>query len=290
MLEPIAMFRPSVVALAASTLVLSACQGREETPTAPAPPSAETPTPVVAVGPAPTLDRAGLLQAMDVAASAFAAGKDPGGASLAGRRFVVRQAFGCAGPTPTDAAPVSRTNEASGDGLAAWSWGARRQSLRLSLAPADWSESPLLAGGADGWEAAEGFWLPRPWLRQDGCPGALAAPATNDSEPDPLTGVVSPQTVGLAAVFDEGGSRLGRRNGRAYDFIVRGAGDQPPIAPNGGYRLVLEGRMAAFADGRAIKCRADSPDQRPVCIGAVQLDRVAFEDAAGQMLSEWRPS
>lgn len=46
--------------------------------------------------------------------------------------------------------------------------------------------------------------------------------------------------------------------------------------------------MTTFADGRAIHCRTAAPDQRPVCIGAAQLDRVAFEDADGQMLSEWR--
>ena len=276
MLEPTALFRPSVVALAASTLVLAACQ-REQAATPVAPEPAPATPPVVAVAPAPTLDRAGLLQAMDVAASAYAAGQDPGGASLSGRRFVVRQAFGCTGPTPPPA------DDATGNGLAAWSRAPQRGTVQLTLAPGDWTHSPLIAGGADTWEAAEGFWLPRPWLRADGCPGAQGDPLASGP------GAPSPQTVGLAAVFDEGGSRLGRRNGRAYSFTVRGDGDQPPTAPAGGYRLVLEGRMTAFADGRAIRCRAASPDQRPVCIGAVQLDRVAFEDAAGAVLSEWRP-
>ena len=67
-----------------------------------------------------------------------------GGANLAGRRFVIRQAFGCAGPTPPPA------EDMTGDGLAAWSWGDRRQSLRLTLAPGDWTASPLIAGGAVG--------------------------------------------------------------------------------------------------------------------------------------------
>ena len=56
-----------------------------------------------------------------------------------------------------------------------------------------------------------------------------------------------------------------------------------------GYRLVLEGRFAAFPDGRSIHCRAETPDQRPLCIAAAQLDRVAFEDAdTGSVISEWR--
>ncbi|TFW11869.1 hypothetical protein EGY25_07335 [Brevundimonas intermedia] len=273
MLEPTVSPCPSVVALAASLLLVSACQ-REEAAPAPAPAPVAAPTPVVTVAPSPTLDRASLLQAMDLAASAFAAGREVGGASLAGRRFVVRQAFGCGGPAPS---PVQAN---ANEGLPALTWGEGRQSLKLSLAPGDWSQSALIADDAETWEAAEGFWLARPWLRAEGCPAAQG---------DPLAqGQAWPQTMGLAAVFKEGGSRTGRRNGRAYEFTVRGEGDQPPVAPSQGYRLVLEGRMAAFADGRAIRCRAASPDQRPVCIGAVQLDRVAFEDADGKMLSEWR--
>ena len=238
-----------------------------------APPPAETAEPPVP--PAPTLNRAGLLQAMDAAASAYAAGQTAGG-SLTGRRFVVRQAFGCAGGSP----PVGA---APGDGLAAWSWGPRRKSLRLTLTPGDWTDSPLLAGSADRWEAAEGFWISRPWLRADGCPGVEGHPLASGPVAAP-----SPQSVGLAAVFEEDGSRLGRRNGRAYEFTVRGEGDQAPAATVGGYRLVLEGRLAAFADGRALRCRSASSDQRPVCIGAVHLDRVAFETADGRILSEWR--
>lgn len=275
MLEPTALLRPSAVALAATALFLSACQ-RDEAATPPppvAPAPAETAEPPAA--PAPTLDRAGLLQAMDAAASAYAAGQNSG-ASLAGRRFVVRQAFGCAGETP----PPAET--APGSGLATWSWGPRRESLKLVMAPGDWTDSALLAGGADSWEAAEGFWMSRPWLRAEGCPGVGGDPlASGPVAP-------SPQSVGLAAVFEEDGSRLGRRNGRAYEFTVRGEGDAAPAAPVGGYRLVLEGRMTAFADGRAIRCRAASADQRPVCIGAVHLDRVAFETADGATLSEWR--
>ena len=64
--------------------------------------------------------------------------------------------------------------------------------------------------------------------------------------------------------------------------------DQPPPPHQGGYRLMVEGRFTAFPDGRAIRCRASSVDQRPICIAAVQLDRVAFEDTDGSVLSDWR--
>src|SRR3989344_448711 len=99
MLEPTVSPRPSVVALAASLVFLAACQ-REEAAPAPPPVPAVSAPPVVALGPAPVLDRAGRLEAMDGAAWAYGAGKDPGGGALAGRRFVIRQAFGCAWASP----------------------------------------------------------------------------------------------------------------------------------------------------------------------------------------------
>ena len=272
MLEPVVSPRPSVVALAASLLLLGACQP-EDTAPSPAAAPVETRTPVVAAAPVPVLDRAAILQAMDAAASGYAGGQQAGDTSLTGRRFVVRQSFGCAGPS---------TDAAIGDGRAGWAWADGGKALKLTMAPGDWLASPQIADGAENWEAAEGFWLTRPWMRAEGCPFRRNTIATVS----PLS--ASPQAVGLVAVFTEDASRMGRRNGRAYEFTVRGEGDQPPVAPADGYRLVLEGRMAAFADGRAIRCRADGPDQRPVCIGAVRLDRVAFEDGKGAVLSEWR--
>lgn len=263
----------SLAALAVSVL-MTACQRQQPEPAAPV--AEAPPAPVsLPVAPPPPLGRVELLQAIDKAASAYAAGKAPEGESLAGRRFTVRQAFGCSGaaaPAPADQAA---------DGLARWSWSRDRRALEIRLTPSDWTGSALMAGGDGAWEAAEGFWLTRPWLRTDGCPGAKV---------DPLAGpgVASPQSMGLVAVFERGGSRLGRRNGRAYAFTVRGDGDKLPPLPIGGYRLVLEGRFVAFADGRAVRCRADGVDQRPVCVAAAQLDRVAFEAADGEVLSEWR--
>jgi hypothetical protein len=95
--------------------------------------------------------------------------------------------------------------------------------------------------------------------------------------------------VGIAAVFEAGGSRIGRRNGRAYTFTVRSQNGEVLTPPAGGYRLLLEGRVVGFLGGRAIRCRAPGPDHRPVCVTAVQLDKVAFEDATGGVISEWRP-
>jgi hypothetical protein len=269
-----------VAALLVLSPFLAQCDRERAAPEArPVPSQAEPPPSLPA--PAPALDRAGLIAAAELAAGAYAAGQAPdGGDPLVGRAFVVRSAFGCGTlpeVTPAPAAP--------GDGLARAVWGAAHQTIQLSLAPGDWAGSALLAGPsakAD-WEAVEGLWLARPWLRAEGCSAVRA---------DPLQardgGVASPQTLGLAAVFGENASRLGRRNGRAYAFTVRASGDAAVAPPADGYRLVLEGRLVGFPDGRAFHCHAPGPDRRPVCIAAVRLGRVAFALPEGQVLSEWR--
>ena len=155
----------------------------------------------------------------------------------------------------------------------------------LKMGPGDWAGSALIAGGADApdWEAVEGFWIPRPWLGSESCPNVRSDPLQT-AQAD-----AAPQTVGLAAIFEAGGSRIGQRNGRAYTFTVRPEGGAALKPPAQGYRLVLEGRIASYPDGRAIRCRATGPDQRPVCVVAAKLDRVAFETSESKMLSEWRP-
>ncbi len=244
-----------------------------ELPTeAPAPPP---PAPRVVPAPVPALTRADIVSAAAEAASRFA--EASGGATpdpLVGRSFLVRIPFGCTGPV---AAGEPRA------GLAGWSPEQEGKRVRIVLEPADWSQTALFTTpeASEKWEAVEGFWIPRPWLVSETCPGIIAASA-------PVEPAASPQSVGLAAVFERGGSRLGRRDGRAYSFTIRNSGDAPPVVPAGGFTLVLAGRIAALANGRAFACTASGPDQRPVCVAGVQLDRVAFE-AEGETLTEWRP-
>lgn len=278
MLNPVMPVRLPVVAALAAGLFSASCQ-RDAEPVAP-PPEPTQPAKTDPVTPPrnAALDRRELLSAVAEAASAYAAGADTATDSpLAGRQFDIRLAFGCEGP---EASPA----EGAGDGLARWSWGPERKNISLSLTPGDWTRSALIAGtGQDQWEAVEGFWVARPWMAADGCPSIRADPlASGPAAP-------SPQTVGLAAVFETGSSRIGRRNGRAYAHTIRQAGDAPLVALDAGYRIRLQGRIATFPDGRAIRCRAANPNQRPVCVAAVQLDRVAFETPTGEALSEWRP-
>lgn len=268
--------------------VLAQCD-RDAPPPPPAAPEAVTPVqiPVAPLAPPPPLTRAELINAMAQAASVHAAGATVQGSDpLVGRRFSLRLPFGCGGPAPIGT---------PADGLAQWTWGPDQETIRLSMTPGDWTAAPVMQGAVvvpdaedtdatpDGnaWEAVEGFWIARPWLATDACPASrlnasISAPA-------------SPETTGIAAVFPQAGSRVARRDGRAYTHTVRAAGDAPLSPPAAGYRLRLEGRIVAFPDGRATACVAYSPDQRPTCVAAVQLDRVAFENGSSdETLSEWR--
>lgn len=274
----------AVAAVAGLALVLAQCAPETETgPSAPVDPpetlTPETEETAETTLPAPlaALSRAEIIAASARAAADYAAGRRGEGPDpLVGRSFEVIQPFGCTPPAPAGAA------EAGADGLARVSWADERRALRLELAPGDWTGSALIGQGGE-WEAIEGFWIARPWLAADSCPAVRRDPL-QAAAPAP-----TPQTVGLAAVHPEGGSRLGRRAGRAFGHTVQGEEGAAPAVPAGGYRLVLGGRVVGFPDGRATRCRADGPDQRPVCVTAVQLDRVAFTTPDGTVLSEWRP-
>lgn len=268
------MRKPILIALLTTAPLLAQCdRDKADEPAAPPP---ETPA-VVAPQPAPALDRAAFLSAAAAAAAAYAEGAKPARDSLAGRSFSIVTAFGCSGPSPG--------TSAGADGRARWSWGEEQKTIRLSAEPGDWTGSALIATAeaTPDWEAVEGFWVMRPWMAAAACPAVRRDPLLSGPP------AASPETVGLAAVHTSTSSRLTRRNGRPYVHVVRGEGEAAPTPSPGGYRLRLEGRLAAFPDGRAFRCRAAGPDQRPVCIAAAQLDRVAFETPDGAVLSEWRP-
>lgn len=278
---------PAPVRVAATQLCLAACVllmacDRQQAEPVAANVQNEPPAPAEArrlPAPLPALSRADLIGAVRQTASDYAAGQRAKGAdSLVDRAFAARIAFGCAGP-------AKLPQDSDMGGLATASRGPEGKTIELRMTPGDWTSSALVAesGAAPAWEAVEGFWIPMPWLMTGDCPAVEADPLQTG------TPAVTPQTVGLAAVFEAGGSRIGRRNGRAYAFTIRAEGDAPAKPSPQGYRLALAGRLAAFPDGRAIRCHAAGPEQRPVCIVAAKLDRVAFEDAEGKTLAEWRP-
>lgn len=256
-------------------LLLAGCPRQADEPAPPAQPIEIPAPPITPTGPT-ALTRTDILDAARLAASDYASGAAFEGADpLVGRTFAILMPVGCTGPAPS-------LPEESADGVARVAWADQQRAIQFSLTPGDWTESALIAGAGGDWELVEGIWLARPWMSADGCPVVQA---------DPLrSGQVSPtpNTVGLAVVHSEEGSRLDRRNGRAYTYALRGEGEAAPRLPEGGWRLRLEGRMVGFPGGRAFRCRAPGPDQAPVCVAAVQLDRVALETSAGVAQSEWR--
>ncbi|MCR5872984.1 hypothetical protein LRS10_01485 [Phenylobacterium sp. J426] len=217
------------------------------------------------MAPSPPLGRADLLAAVAQAASAAAAGAPAPEAAgaLAGRRFSLRLPFGCAGP--------------ASDTWAGFEYDERREALRLSARPEAWTDQPWVRTlvATDGTESIAGFWLRRPWMLTETCPSVAPVADAGGGE----------ETVGLAQVFEAGGSRVPRRGGRAYQATEK-LGREPPPG-RGGFRLVLEGRVASPEARGPIRCLAPSADQRPVCLVMVEIDRVAFEDANGRRIAEW---
>jgi len=267
-----------MAALLLAGLSLGACNRQPAPP--PEPVGVAPPKPLPAPLPPPAVSRNELLAAIGAARAAYAAGQPDASPGLSGRRFTLRQAFGCAA-LGTTSAPTA--------GVANWTWGKDQKTFEVSLTPADWTSAPALEGETT-WEAAEGYWLTRPWLQAEGCPApraSIPAPPVDGATPRPAVALTpTPLNSGLAAVFAKDSSRVSRRDGKPFTLTVRS--ESPLAPPPNGYRLVVEGRFAAFSDGRAIRCTAPDADQAPVCVAAAEVDRVAFEDADGKVLKEWR--
>ncbi|MGX8272414.1 hypothetical protein ACWQV9_07005 [Brevundimonas diminuta] len=298
-------FLASVAVLSALPLLVWCQRPPESAPSAPEPPA---PTPAVVLD--STLNRTALLAALTEAASALADGQTRDGA-LSGRTVSVRLPFGCGGAI---------SSAETGDGVPGLPRVIRNAdgSLTLTVTPEDLTASLLAnsaavatdGNGAGKWETVEGFWIARPWSGLDACPPPTAAqtagastppaPPTDKTPKTPKTAeaietaapalILPERTAGLAAVIETGGSRLGRRQGQAYAHVIRGEKGVVVPTASSSYALRLEGRLTAFADGKAVKCVQKDAESRPVCVAALRLDRLAFEDGAtGALLSEWRP-
>ena len=280
----LALVGPVVIAAIVVGLLLAAWLMRDpkhsasESPApAPSPSPATTPIepqPSLPVSLAP-LSRAEIIQYARAAASTFAmrAPSPPDSSSLIGRQFQLRLPFGCGGPLA-----VGSTGQAFAE------YDAEGRTIRLVARPSDLTQLPLIqsAPNAKDVERAEGFWISRPWIDVEACPPRDDGPAPATPTP-PAT-----QTLGIAQLFETGGSRVLQRGDRPYEFS-RKAPEGDPALLSHSYRLVLEGRMVGFGDGQVLRCWSESPDHRPVCLYAVALDRVAFEDGEdGEVLAEWR--
>lgn len=234
-------------------------------------PAAEPPAPRL---PAitPPLGRRDLLAAAAAAADAYAMGRPaaPENAELVGRRFEIRIPFGCYGASPEDGAASLR-----------WNYDAEDKALRISATPEVWTDIPWVrALAGEQAEAVEGFWLPRPWSSAESCPTPEARMALPPILPAPQ------QTVGLAQFFETGGSRVHRRDGKPYRTVEKR--EPEALQATEGFRLVLSGRVEALPDGQPVGCHSAGAELEPVCLVAVEFDRVAIENPlSGEHLAAW---
>jgi hypothetical protein len=279
-----------LAAALASGLALTACRQRDAPADANGDANGSSPAlPAPAAPPAPQerLDREALLLGVARARSAAAAGMDDREqqSALDGARFELRIRIGCTIGAPGRTPPaLSATADQE----------ARR--VTLSAEPDVSLQHSMVAQVAAGrFEAAEGFWIPQPWLLPSVCPAALPEPpaaASAGDPPPPVAGMPAAMPpaptpdIGIVQFFRADESRLGRRDGRAYvareEWAVAGSPPQP-----GSWELVITGRLRAI-EGRAILCRAADAASPPVCLIAAEFDKVAIQNqTTGKELAQW---
>lgn len=213
------------------------------------------------------LGRADLIRIVAAAADAFADGRAiPAVDRQIGRRFAIRIPFGCGGPSKEKLDPLG------------WRYDPDTETLRLRATPQKFAEESWVKERLQGTEieSVEGFWLPRPWTSSETCPKAA------DSTPaDPS------HTLGIAQFFDPDSPRSGQRGDRAFETVKKL--EQASLTAGAGFRLLLEGRIAALPAGGAVLCHSEAAYQRPTCLLAAKFDRIAIENPAdGELLAEWQ--
>lgn len=274
MLWPMKPLRPSSILFAISALLMG-CDAQPPTPDRQGPAERQTASLALAE---PPLDREAMIVAVARAASDWAAGSR--GVQLQrgldGRRFELRLRFGCPGEVL-----VSRKLAFDEEGRV----------LRAEVEPEISVETGLLADlGLDDFEAAEGFWVHRPWLLEAGCPAPERRAADGDvplGEPIAERGTqpsASRPVIGIAQFYTEDDSRTARRESRAYEATIKLDEGEAP-SPRG-YDLVFSGRLARLPDGRVIACIGGSGSP-PACVISVRFDHVALARPDGEILAQW---
>lgn len=220
--------------------------------------------------------RADFIELAGQAADALASGQAmPGSvAEAVGRRFELRLPFGCRGPSDVRSDTPMR-----------WRYDELAKALRVHVEPVVWSGAEAATAGADPTtaDAAEGFWISRPWTTSEECPPVKDSVAPTGSDAVTLPG----QTLAVSEFFADGEARLSRRDGKPYEAVIRMSHDRAPYGR--GLRLRLAGRIADTKGGGPISCRQPAgSEQRPICIVAVKFDEVAIDDPqAGKTLATW---
>lgn len=246
--------------------------------TAPAPPAPEpiviTPAPPPVPDTPKNLARADLIMLAQRAADAFASG-DPMPKAVTdatGRSFELLLPFGCDGPShPESRLPMQwRYDEADG-------------TLRVSVKPMTWSAADWNLGDEAGIDAAEGFWITRPWSSSGTCPARADAIVPRGVEPVTLPG----QSLAIAQFFHGETDRDGRRNGRPFETVQRIGSDK--FDASRGFQLQVSGRIEAVAGADPVRCvQPAGPEQRPICAVGARIDTVRLKSpGSDEVLATW---
>lgn len=281
--------RRNVLAALAFVTVLPGISGCEQKSdpaanenAAPEPEKSSAAVQIPTVGPLPAVGRADLLAAAATAADEVAAGNSlpKSNLQLTNRSFELRLPFACNGGILGK--------------WGAWSFDPKTRVLRATFRTQDWGDDPIfnrLAAGAP-YDAAEGFWIERPWTRAEQCPPAPEPSPASTTAPKNRTNAAPVATAGtenslaLVQYFSPDASRTLRRGNRPYTYTAKLAAEGQ--APPNGLRVKLVGRISGFADGQPVHCVVNALSKRPICGIAVEFTQVILEDAAtGENLTEW---
>lgn len=265
--------------------LVAACQ-REPDPTPNETAAVEpkpAPSKIPPIRPVAPLGRAELLAAVAAAADEAAAGNPLPDANLqlTNRTFELRLPFGCA------------------DGISGrwgeWRIDPKTHVLKISVRPQLWGDDPTFQSLASDmtYDAAEGFWIERPWTRSEQCPPAPPTTAATTEVPPGEEPPVAPpapepvRTFALVQYFSPDAPRTLRRGSRPYSYTAK-VPEVQGAAPRK-FHLKLTGRISGFADGQPIHCVVTEPIAPPVCAAAVEFTQVVLEDAdTGDSLAEWK--
>ncbi|MBW8295693.1 hypothetical protein [Sphingopyxis sp.] len=220
------------------------------------------------------LGRADLVGLAAQAADAFASGESlPENISdAAGQRFELLLPFGCTGPSDAESNLPAR-----------WSFDEEDGVLRISFKPEVWGGADWGLGDQAAIDAAEGFWIARPWSSSDRCPPRSDQGAVRGADPVTLPG----QSLAIAQIFRDDADRDGWRSGRAFDVVKRV--DAEAFDGSQGFRLRVTGRLENIAGGAPIRCvQPGGSEQRPRCLIGARIDTVRIEDpASDDTLATW---
>lgn len=242
----------------------------------------ERPLPIIE----PPFGRARLLLTVTRAASSHAQGIDDSSVqrALDGKRFEVRLRFGCDGQGPVLEGHSYSVDPDGG-------------TLRLRAVPTlSLQDATVRKVAGDDVEAAEGFWLTRPWLLDAACPAGESATEPTDNQDSKVASgpveqgskpVLPAQRVGVVHFFTSADSRTRQRLDRPFEAVRKlEAGEQ--VSRNG-FNLVLSGRLRARGDGRVILCEGSGRDRPPDCVVSTDVDLVWIERPEDKaVLAEWR--